>query len=105
MEFLISLEVNLPPTMTASEREDLIARERVRGRELCEAGVIRALWRVPGRFANRAIWSTADATELHQALTSLPTWPFDDIVVTPLATHESARHCRGIPQGLAVADE
>lgn len=91
--------------MTASEREDLIARERARGRELCEAGVIRALWRVPGRLANRAIWSAVDATELHRALTSLPTWPFDDIDVTPLAAHDSARYCRGIPEGLVVTDE
>ncbi len=86
--------------MDETERRRLLDGERVRGRELAEEGVIRAIWRVPGRFANRAVWSSPNATELHAAIMSLPLWPFLDVVVTPLATHDLAPHCQGLSPGL-----
>ncbi len=103
MEFLLSIEVRLPPEMSAQERERLIAAERLRGAELAEKGTIRAIWRVPGRFANKAIWSAADATELHDAITSLPLWPYIDVEVVPLARHALGEHCPGLPSGLLIA--
>jgi muconolactone D-isomerase len=45
------------------------------------------LWRIPGRTANWGLWRAADATELHDALTSLPLWPHMHIEVVPLAKH------------------
>ena len=102
MEFLVEIEVRLPPEMEAHERQQLIESERIRGGELAEAGVILAIWRMPGRFANRAIWSTDDATELHEAIASLPSWPYVDVHVTPLARHHLADHCQGLPPGLTV---
>lgn len=102
MEFLLEIEVRLPTTMDDVERTTLIGAERARGRELAEQGVIRAIWRVPGRFANRAIWSAPDATVLHEAIVSLPLWPYIDVVVTPLATHDLAQHCSGLPPGLGA---
>ncbi len=45
------------------------------------------IWRLPGRFANVSLYRTADATELHAALTSLPLWPFMDVRVEALAVH------------------
>lgn len=100
MEFLLQIEVCLPSSMDDAQRDRLIDDERIRGRELAEEGVIRAIWRVPGRFANRAIWSAPNATDLHAAIASLPLWPYLDVVVTPLATHELGQHCRGLSAGL-----
>lgn len=102
MEFLLEIEVRLPPSMEDAERARLIGAERARGRELAEQGVIRAIWRVPGRFANRAIWSAADATDLHDAIQSLPLWPYIDVVVTPLARHALGENCQGLPPGLGA---
>jgi muconolactone D-isomerase len=102
VEFLLEIEVRLPASLDDAERARLIDAERVRGRELAEQGVIRAIWRVPGRFANRAIWSAPDATALHEAITTLPLWPYIDAVVTPLATHDLAPYCSGLPGGLGA---
>jgi muconolactone D-isomerase len=102
MEFLIEIEVRLPPQLTSEERAQLIAAERVRGEELAAQGILRAIWRVPGRFANRAIWSVPDATQLHEAIASLPSWPYLDVQVTPLAQHHLGPHCLGLPEGLAI---
>jgi muconolactone D-isomerase len=87
MEFLISIEVSLPPEMPPATRDALLAQERVRGLELVESGVIRHIWRIPGRIANVAVWEAQDATALHEALVSLPVFPWTTIEVTPLATH------------------
>ncbi len=92
----------MPASMDEAERARLIEAERVRGRELAEQGIIRAIWRVPGRFANRAIWSAPDATELHDAIQSLPLWPYIDVVVTPLARHALGEYCQGLPPGLGT---
>jgi muconolactone D-isomerase len=100
MEFLLKITVRLPHDMTASARAQLVAAERVRGAELTASGTIRAIWRIPGQFANYAIWSSPSATELHEAITSLPMWPYIDAHVTPLARHELSESCEGLPAGL-----
>jgi len=104
VEFLVEVEVTLPADLDEARRSQLLAAELERGNALAEAGVLRAIWRVPGRFANRAIWSAADATELHDALVSLPLWPYMDIAVTPLARHPVAPTCRGLPAALGAGD-
>jgi muconolactone delta-isomerase len=63
VEFLLEVEVRLPSSMDDVQRAQLIEAERLRGRELADEGIIRAIWRVPGRFANPAIWSASDATD------------------------------------------
>lgn len=102
MEFLVEIEVNLPHDMDDKLRFELIALERIRGTELTTAGTLRAIWRVPGQFANRAIWSAPDATELHKAIASLPMWPYTKVRVTALAQHELASDCPGIPPTLRI---
>ena len=102
MEFLVEIEVRLPVELDAENRAALQAAEQARGRALAESGVLRAIWRVPGRLANRAIWSAADATALHEALTSLPLWPYMDVAVTPLGRHPLAGSCPGLPLGLEL---
>jgi muconolactone D-isomerase len=45
------------------------------------------MWRVPGRRANVGLWEAADASELHELLSSLPVFPWMNIQVRPLAEH------------------
>jgi muconolactone D-isomerase len=87
VEFLVEIEVRLPPDLPGAERTGLLEKEQIRGRELKDAGTIVRIWRIPGRTANVGVWSAADATGLHEALTSLPVFPYAEARVTPLATH------------------
>jgi len=86
-EFLVRIEINLPADLEAEDREELVAAEAKRGRELIEAGTMVRIWRLPGRRANVGIWSAADADALHAAITTLPMFPYLDVEVTALATH------------------
>jgi muconolactone D-isomerase len=87
MDFLVHIAVTLPPAMPCAEREALFSAESVRAAALADAGRLVRLWRIPGRSANWGLWRASDATELHEALTSLPLWPYMDIEVTALAKH------------------
>lgn len=87
MEFLVQIQVTLPPELPDTFRQELMEREQARGRELKSQGIIRRIWRIPGRTANVGIWDAPDPTALHDALSSLPMFPYLDARVTPLATH------------------
>ena len=87
MLFLVEIEILLPREMPMTERQTLGAAEGGRAKELIKEGVLVNLWRVPGRRANVGIWEVADATKLHEAITSLPLWPWMDVQVTALAEH------------------
>jgi muconolactone D-isomerase len=88
MEFLVHIDVRLPPELDAARREELLAAERVRGRELVERGTIARIWRIPGTLANYGIWQGADADEVHAAIAGLPLFSyFATVEVTALATH------------------
>jgi muconolactone D-isomerase len=91
VQFLVRIDVALPPTMADDERARIIAAERARGRELVEAGAIWAIWRVPGGLRNVGIWQAQDATELHELLASLPVFRWTTIEVTALAEHPLSR--------------
>ncbi len=88
MEFLVSIEISLLPG-GAVDSARLYAAEAARARELAAKGIIRRLWRVPGRRANWGLWEAKDATTLHQAISSLPLYPYMDVEVRPLARHAS----------------
>jgi muconolactone D-isomerase len=87
MEFLVRFEVNQPESMSSEERERLRSLERARAMELREQGVLKRLWRIPGRRAVVGLWESSDATALHEALASLPMFPWMDVTVEALATH------------------
>ena len=87
MEFLVHININLPPGMPGDERQALSAAESAQAATLATAGRLVRLWRMPGRTANWGLWRASDATDLHNSLTSLPLWPYMDIEVTPLAEH------------------
>lgn len=89
MEFLVRIEVHWLPGTDPEEVARLTAAERARAGELAAEGRIRRLWRIPGRWANWGIWEAADATALHQALSSLPLFSRSSVEVHPLAAHPS----------------
>jgi muconolactone D-isomerase len=89
MEFLVEIEVTFPPDGDPRQKAELIAAEGKRARELAAAGIVRRLWRQPGRWANFGIWEAPDATALHEAISSLPFYPWLKVVVKPLAAHPS----------------
>ncbi len=87
MEYLLHIRVTFPPDGDPEEKARRIAAEGVRARELAAQGIIRRVWRVPGQWANWSIWEAPDATALHEAVTSLPMWPYLEVDVHPLAAH------------------
>ena len=85
MEFLIHMEVHDLPD--GDECQKLLELEKKRANELANAGILRRLWRVPGRRANWGIWITNSVDTLHEALSSLPLFSYMSITVYPLAKH------------------
>jgi muconolactone D-isomerase len=90
-EFLVEIEIEWPPAMLDDERAAILTAEDERGRELRAAGSIVHIWRIPGRRANVGLWEAADASELHELLSSLPVFPWMNIQVRPLAEHSLMR--------------
>ena len=86
-EFLVRMEILLPASLPAEERAQLLRAEAARAHQLAAAGILIRLWRVTGRRANVGIWRAATAGELHDALESLPLFPYLDIEVIPLSRH------------------
>jgi muconolactone D-isomerase len=94
MRFLVEITVELPADLRepqSERRARLLAAELERGVELKRAGVIESIWRVPGGLRNVGVWQAADATELHDAIRSLPCAEYLRAEVTPLAEHPIER--------------
>lgn len=89
MEFLVNIAVEWPADGDPEELARLTAAERARARELVAEGRILRLWRVPGQKANWGLWAAPDATALHEAISSLPFYPWLSVTVHPLARHPS----------------
>jgi muconolactone D-isomerase len=85
MEFLVYMEVG--SIGTGEKALNLLKQEAERARELAQMGIMRRLWRVPGRRANWGIWNAATIDELHNAIASLPLYPHLTVTVHPLARH------------------
>ena len=88
MEFLVSIKIT-PPEGADEKTAQLYAAEGIRAKELSDQGLIRRLWRVPGQKANWGLWEAENATALHQAISSLPLFPYMEVTVHPLAEHPS----------------
>ena len=87
MEFLVEITNTWPADGDAGRKDALVKAEAARAKELAAAGILRKLWRIPGTICNVGLWEAPDATALHQALSSLPFFPWLDIEVRPLAAH------------------
>lgn len=91
MEFLVRTENRLPVDTPDETRERLRTAERERAMQLRAAGVLKRLWRVPGRNATVGLYEADDPAALHEALTSLPMWRWMDVHVEALAAHPQER--------------
>lgn len=91
MEFLVYTENRLAADTDTERVGQLRSAEGQRAQELRDQGVLRRLWRVPGRWATVGLYEAEDATVLHEALSSLPMWRYTDVRVEPLATHPQER--------------
>jgi muconolactone D-isomerase len=87
VEFLVHISIELPSTLSEVDEERLRRAERERAMHLRASGVLERIWRDPGRRANWSLYSVPDASALHDALVSLPMWPWMTVVVHPLAAH------------------
>lgn len=89
MQFLVRMDVHLPPDLDAGVVSDLRARETARAGEIQRSGKWPGLWRVVGQVANVSVFDVESGDELHELLTSLPLFPYMDIEVTALTRHPS----------------
>jgi muconolactone D-isomerase len=87
MEFLVNTHLVRPAGTTDDELAELMAAERVRASELMAQGVLKKLWRVPGKWGAWALYEAPDATAFHAAITSLPLFSWMTVEVHPLAQH------------------
>jgi muconolactone D-isomerase len=94
VRFLVEITVELPAELRdprSERRAALMRAELERGVELRRTETIESIWRVPGGLRNVGIWEAADATGLHEAISSLPLFDFLRVEVTPLAVHPIER--------------
>jgi muconolactone D-isomerase len=86
-EFLVNMHVHVPHSVSEQHREELLRAEAERAAELADAGTIVRLWRTPGQRANWGLWEADGPTALHEAISSLPLFPYLQVEVIALAHH------------------
>jgi muconolactone D-isomerase len=90
-EFLVRLVNARPADLPDATRDEVKRAERARAMELRDAGILVRLWRLPGTSSAVGLFEAPDATVLHDALMSLPSFPWQQITVEALATHPQER--------------
>ena len=90
MLFKVDMDVRIPHDVPAERADVLKQAERARAQDLQRTGVWRHLWRVAGRYANVSIFDVSGPQELHDILSTLPLFPFMEVLVTPLCRHPSS---------------
>lgn len=89
MKYLVRMDVSIPRDLSAEERSQIVAEEKLYSQRLQRAGKWPEIWRVVGEYANYSIFDVDSHDELHQILQGLPLFPYMSISVTPLAVHPS----------------
>lgn len=90
MLFLVRMDVQIPPTLSEQQANDIKAREKAYAQDLQKSGQWQHLWRVVGEYANYSVFDVESNDALHDLLSRLPLFPYMKIHVTPLARHPSA---------------
>ncbi|MFH0411947.1 muconolactone Delta-isomerase [Corynebacterium sp. L4756] len=90
MLFLARMDVNFPDSLTPEQTADFQAREKEYSGNLQEKGIMRAIWRVVGEYANYSIFDVDDHDELHTILSGFPMFKYMDVKITPLSKHPNA---------------
>lgn len=90
MEFMVRMQVRLPPELDAAERDRLVSAERAYSQDLQRRGKIARIWRVSGQFANYCLFDVDSHEELHELISGLPMFGFIDTRVEALSRHPNA---------------
>lgn len=103
MLFLLKIDVSIPPEMPQPEKDKLRERENARAMQLIEQGTLVRIWRIVGRVANFSVWQADTLETLHDAIGSLPMFPYMKVDVTPIINHPAteaaeARNGRAPPR-------
>jgi len=89
MDFLVEMQLEVPPDYDPVLREDLGKRERARAAEImASSNFFKWVWIPPGQKARIMICSAVDAVELHETISSLPAMPWAKFEVTSLVACE-----------------
>lgn len=91
MLFMLRIDVSIPPEMPQADKDSLRKRENARAEELIAQGTMVRIWRIVGRVANFSVWHADSLEALHDAVSSLPMFPFMKIDVTPLIDHPATQ--------------
>ncbi len=84
MDFLVNIEIKVPPDYDPELLADLLKRERPRAAEIAATGFFKKVLIVPCQPSSIMICSAKDAGELHDTINSLPAVRWNDYEVTPL---------------------
>jgi muconolactone D-isomerase len=87
MEFLVRFTWTVPATLPDAQWAEIRKAERMRGGELMATGVMKRLWRLPGKRGALGLFEVADATELDLVLTGFPMHPYTEVEVEALGAH------------------
>ncbi len=90
MLFLARMDVHFPESMTPEIMADFQVREKEYSGDLQSRGIMKAIWRVVGEYANYSIFDVDDHDELHAILSGFPMFKYMDVDITPLAKHPNA---------------
>jgi len=84
------MDVSFPDHLTADEVADFQRREKAYSADLQEKGVMKAIWRVVGEYANFSVFDVDDHDDLHAILQGFPMFAHMKVRITPLAKHPNA---------------
>ncbi len=103
MLFLLKIDVTIPPEMPQADKDKLRERENARAMQLIAEGTLVRIWRIVGRIANFSVWDASSLEALHEAVGSLPMFPYMKVDVTPIINHPAteaaeARNGRAPPR-------
>lgn len=85
--FLVNHTVRRASTVDDNTWDEALSRERDIARDRISAGIVSAIWRVPGESANWAIWHADSEAELRRLLNTLPLAPWSTFTIHPLEDH------------------
>lgn len=91
MLFIARMDVHFPESLTPEMVADFQAREKEYSGKLQDQGIMRAIWRVVGEYANYSIFDVDDHDQLHDILSSFPMFKYMNVHVTALAKHPNAK--------------
>ena len=89
MEFMVHIVNTFDVAGDPKLLAELTTREQARAAELASQGILKKLWRRTGQRANVGIWQAPDANSLHEAIASLPFFPWLKVEIWPLSDHRN----------------